>query len=279
LVEMNRRGKLTFIVVLVAGFGALGGYLAWPHEPTYLGKGLSAWLRDFDAEQMEKRVSAGDAVRHIGPKAVPFLVNRLEMPRPRPGAESRLDQWKGKVLGWLGKTTLPPGRRPDPRYQAMAGLDALGPAAKDALPALEKLLREDPPDPQALYVVARIGPAGLPILKSALTNEAKVLRIEARVCLDMIKTNSEDLYSETGSVTDAAFFVRRICEFHLKVINADYEDYRAQHPEPASPGGMEQLPPSIPPSPRVPQQIQNDNSARLTNSAKRPGDLPASRFE
>src|ERR1022692_539786 len=194
---MNRRHKLLLMVVLAGGFVAVGGYLAWAREPTYGGRGLSAWLRDFDSEKMERRVSAADAVRHIGQKAVPFLVERLKLPIARPGRESQVARWKRRVLEWLDKHSVikvSPARRSDPRHQAMARLDALGPAAKDALPALEKLLREKPPDTRALYVVARIGPAGLPVLTKAMTNKVNVLRVEARVCLEMIKTHSEALY-------------------------------------------------------------------------------------
>ena len=103
---MNRRHKLLLMVVLAGGFVALGGYLVWPHEPTYGGRGLSAWLRDFDLEKMEKRVSAADAVKHIGPKTVPFLVERLKLPIARPGRESQLERWKRNALEWLDKAEV-----------------------------------------------------------------------------------------------------------------------------------------------------------------------------
>lgn len=233
------------MVVLAAGFGAVGSCLVRTHEPTYGGRRLSAWLRDFDSEKMEKRIGAADAVNHIGPNAVPFLVERLKVPRP--GRESKLEQWKRRALEWLDKhsaITVSPGWRSSPRHQAVAGLDALGPAAKDALPALEKLLRENPPDPQVLYVVARIGPAGLPVLTKALSNEAHVLRLEARVCLEMIKTHSEALYGDVGSGADAASFDRRICAFNVKVLHAAYEDYRAQYPDQALPRSFDESRPS-----------------------------------
>ena len=46
-------------------------------------------------------------------------------------------------------------------------------AAADALPGPAKLLHENPPDPRVPYVIARIGPEGLPLLRQALTNESR----------------------------------------------------------------------------------------------------------
>ena len=74
-----------------------------------------------------------------------------------------------------------------PAEQALAGLDALGSAAETALPALEEMLQENPPDPRVLYVAARIGPASIPLLSRCLTNgipdAAKLIRTEAKICL------------------------------------------------------------------------------------------------
>ncbi len=156
----------------------------------------------------------------------------------------------------------------------MAGLDALGPAAKDALPALEKLLRENPPHPHALYVVARIGPAGLPILTKALTNESRVLRLEARVCLDMMKTNTEAFDNDAGDGTFATTFDGRTCSFNVRVLGAALKDYQAQHPNQALPGNTDgRPPPSLPPD-VVQKQI--GNPSRMTN---RTINAPTSGFE
>jgi hypothetical protein len=181
-------------------------------------------------------------------------------------------------LGNHSLVKVSPGRRPDPRGRALAGLDALGPAAKDGLPALEKLLRENPPDPRALYVVARIGPAGLPVVKRALTNEVKMLRLEARVCMEMIRTHSEWLYGDTGFGPDAAIFDRRICEFNLKTLQAAFEDYRAEHPESVFPRGIGEAPPPSPP-PDFMQAVQSNTAPSMTNRARPAAGVPVSRFE
>ena len=210
----------------------------WPREPVYQGRNLTAWLSDFDHDEIERRVSAAGAVRRIGVDAVPFLIERLRYDPNSVKRESRLLRWKRQSLEWLNKHTfikVSSARPANARRQALAGLDALGPLATNALPALEKLLDERPPDPSALYVVARIGPQGLPVLYRALTNstssESKLLRLEARVCFDMLKSRSEALFPKVESGSDASCYDRRICEFNSKVLQAAYRDYRSEHPE------------------------------------------------
>src|SRR5204863_8011932 len=46
-------------------------------EPAYKGRPLSQWLIEFDSSSSEKRAEANEAVRHMGKRAVPFLVERL----------------------------------------------------------------------------------------------------------------------------------------------------------------------------------------------------------
>src|SRR6185436_476821 len=118
-------------------------------------------------------------------------------------------------------------------------------------PALEKLLTENPPDPDALYVVARIGQAGVPLLTKSLTNtssqESKLLRLEARACLEMMKTHSETLYPKVKIGSDCAHFTRRICEFHVKVMSAAVQEYSSHHPEMDLPQRAFDTPPSSSP--------------------------------
>ncbi len=159
-------------------------------------------------------------------------------------------------------------RPPDPRREALAGLDALGPDAKDAIPALEKLLHEDPPDPAALYVIARIGEQGLPLITQSLTNSEKVIRLEARVCLEMIKTKSAMLFPKFETEPESSDYRRRICEFNSRTLREAFKDYRAQHPEQfdANGGPVSSPPPEMPP-------------AIGTNGVNQGNYIPASTFE
>ncbi len=262
---MSKAHKVGIAFVGAGLLISLGTYLAWPREPSYLGRGLSAWVRDLGADQTERRAAAAAAVKQIGPQAVPFLVQRLGPPRYARRRESWLARWKWMAFAWLNahtKIKISGGRYSDPRQQALAGLDALGPGAKEALPALEKLLRERPPDPRAVYVVARIGPVGLPLLASALTNEERVVRLAARLCLEMIKTHSSLLYGEVGSGPEAATFERRLCQFNVLTIQSAFREYRSQHPEEALPQSPFDKPPPSPLPPETVQRIQADSIRR-----------------
>jgi hypothetical protein len=203
---MKKRYILCFLALLSV-VSVLGFYGFLADVPSYEGRGLSSWLKDFDVEKREKRPAAEDALRHIGPKAVPFLVRRLEHTTPNRGFVAQ--QWKEKIFEFWAKYSglkIFSARPADLRHQGLAGLDALGPAGQGALPALERMLQEVPPVPQVLYVAARLGEAGEPLLRRALTNEERVIRLEASICLEMIKERSDLLYPEAKSSGEVACY-------------------------------------------------------------------------
>jgi len=201
------------------------------NEPSYQGKSLSEWLTKFDNyERPEGQNEAAEAVRHIGSAAVPFLVNRL--------SESRAENYERELQKWQetqASTTNPASRPPNPRIEGLAGLDALGSEASSALLALEKLLHDDPPDPAALYVIARIGPAGGPILEKYRNSDVRILKLEANICLEMIASHSEILYPKIPVGPDAPSYNRRICDFNLQVLHGAFLEYSAEHPETSLP--------------------------------------------
>jgi len=234
-------GLLTTIV----SAGCLTGSHPKANEPSYQGRSLSEWLGDFDNHTLPKsQAIAADAIRHIGSQAVPFLVDRL--------SETRLKQFKLEMQKWQDKQEVAvcsAARPANPRQEALAALDALGSVSADALPALEKLLHDDPPDPRALYVAARIGPAGVPLLTESLTNEVKVVRLSAQVCLDMMSSHSKVLYPKIPVGLDAPSFDRRIVEFNLKTLQAAALEYGKEHPESNFPTNFNTLPPTSLPVP------------------------------
>ncbi len=215
------------------------------NEPSYQNRRLSEWLRDFDNYNLppERHALAADAVRHIGSPAVPFLVERL--------SEKRLEQTRVEMQKWRDRQergVFNADRPAIPEREALAALDALGPEAVDALPALEKLLQHDPPDYQALYLAARIGPAGVPLLTKSLTNENKAVRLGAQVCLDMMNSGSEVLYPKIPVGPNASSFESRICAFNSKVLHAAAKEYIKNHPESDLPNDLNQTsPPFLPP--------------------------------
>ena len=242
----NKRRAL--IVVAMAAIAALAiGVLAFnTKEPAWNGRRLGAWLNDFDADKPEKRLQAAEAVSQIGSNAVPFLIPRLAYPRYGP-----ISQWSGlktRILFLLSKQRFikfPLPQPTSPRHQALAAIDTLGPSAESALPALEKLLHEKPPDPRVPYIFARIGPTGVPFLNQALTNNERAIRMGARLCLDALKSPSDPLFASPGP--SASGYDRRTCEFNLRMVNAAFREYRSQHPEMNLPANV-----TDPPPPRLP---------------------------
>jgi hypothetical protein len=234
-------GLLTTIV----SAGCLTGSHPKSNEPSYQGVSLSEWLRDFDNQSPpERQAMAAEAIRHIGSQAVPFLVARL--------SEARLKHFNLEMKEWQDKqesAVYSVARPANPRQEALAALDALGSMSADALPALEKLLHDDPPDLHALYVAARIGPAGVPLLTKSLTNEVKAVRLSAQVCLDMMRSHSEVLYPKIPVGSVAPSFDRRTCEFNLKVMQAAALEYGKEHPELNFPTNFNALPPTSLPVP------------------------------
>jgi RNA polymerase sigma factor (sigma-70 family) len=142
-------------ILLVAGVGTVvvkNNY--FPSEPSYQGKRLSEWLADIDYGQpQQKRDKAGEAMRKMGAKTLPFLLADL--------ADEKVK---------------------DNRYsQATWAFDALGSIGKPAIPKLTKLLKQNPGYvPGAL---AGIGRDALPELLNALTNEDFFVRDNAAAYL------------------------------------------------------------------------------------------------
>lgn len=227
-------------------------------EPSYQGKSLCAWLRNFESERLEARWQAADAVRHFGTNAVPFLTTQLRDVGPK-----NEPKWKMMLRTLLSKQSLinisvPCSR--SPRTEALAAFDALGPLAKEAAPAIEQLLYETPPDPRAVVVLARMGPDAVPALTRALTNDEKVIRTGARVCLNMLESHSGILFPKTAQEAE---FSRRNCEFNLLLMRSAFEEYRSQHPEQFLPAGPSSLPvPSLPPD-YLPMESTETNSPTL----------------
>ena len=142
-------------ILLAAGTGAvIVNNNISPGEPSYQGRRLSEWLADANYSQpQQKRRVAGDAIRKMGTKTLPFLF-----------ADLGDERFKKVHYRTDDKRTI------DERsWQATWAFDALGPVAKRAIPELETLLEKNPGYvPGAL---AGIGRDVMPELLRALTNE------------------------------------------------------------------------------------------------------------
>lgn len=217
--------RITLLVVASVAAVVVVYGLVTPREPVYAGKTLSAWLRGFEGDTRESRTQAASAVQHIGTNGLSILVAMLRDAGPK-----NEPAWRRFLRDVLSKQTLIKvsiPRASNPRTQALAALDALGPTGKDAVPHVEKLLAETPPDPRALLVLARMGTDGVPPLTRALTNSERAIRFGARACLDAIEARSGLVYPQDPE----ADFLRRNCELNLAVLQAALLEYKRDHPE------------------------------------------------
>jgi HEAT repeat protein len=145
--------------------------LLWPSEPEYLGRPLSAWLRDLTAPDPAVNQPARQAVLAMGTNALPALERHLR------ARDSWLGQWVTAAQGrlphrlWvLAMQTTRARNALERRWQAAVALSVLGPAAAPALPALVRALED--PEPRVVTHAAEalflIGPPAWPGLVGAL---------------------------------------------------------------------------------------------------------------
>jgi hypothetical protein len=216
------------MMLAVLNGGCISGDANSNQEPAYDGRTLSEWLSRANDGGLppEQQAIAVDAIRHIGKPALPFLVARLGEAKQREFSK-KMEQWRKRQATAIFDVPCPP----DPRTEALIGLDALGSEAADALPALERLLDENPPDPRVLYIAARVGPASVPLLKRAMDNPEKLIRIQAGLCLEMLNSKSALLYPNIPVGPDAPSLQKRLCEFNVLILKVVMKEYKAPHPE------------------------------------------------
>lgn len=155
-----------------------------PSEPSYEGRRLSEWLRDFgsrqpnDTEEPERQArQAAEAIRHLGTNCLPVLLKMIQV---------RDSVVKDKLTAWTDRHSFIKFNftsAEELRNQALDAFAALGPVARPAIPELTVLLNRDQHDPYIQYAaagaLARIGPETIPPLAAALTNRSSFVRVAA----------------------------------------------------------------------------------------------------
>jgi HEAT repeat protein len=181
--------KLTPCAVVLVGLLCVG--LGWhagrSREPVFQGKRLSAWLGDLPFGQpIETREQAREAVPQIGTNALPALLTLLG---------SRDSYLKLKLIELLGKQSFVKVHLRtafDRRLLAHYGLEALGPTAKPALPALIEQLNHGDMAGQTADTLARVGGAdALSPLTNALTHADKRVRYGVVLALGQLGAEAE----------------------------------------------------------------------------------------
>lgn len=172
-----------YIAGLVLLLAAIFGIYAFLHrEPHYEGKALSEWVDELDTQYEWRREPAEKAIRQIGPKAVPYLLEWLKEPQYSP-IWTRVDDW----LSDHSEVRLHLPEKKNRQFGAVTAFKILGPVAKVALPDLEKMLQEgDGSSGCAARAFAGIGPDSLPILTNALASTNRSARRGALYALGLL---------------------------------------------------------------------------------------------
>ncbi len=172
----------TWLIPLLSA-GALAGLLtlgAWgiirhtrPRDPMYQGRPLRTWVLELRLGDLSRRRQAEQAIRSLGPAAVPTLIRSVSRNDPllKRGLLALRPSLPQATWRWLCGLVAPY----DASYERMCGaqgVDLLGPQAEAAVPALAWLLRQPRVGTAETWLaagaLADIGPAGIPPLIAAL---------------------------------------------------------------------------------------------------------------
>jgi hypothetical protein len=156
-------------------------FLLSSRPPRYAGRSLRQWLDALPnvpnasfPSRASPPDSAADALQHMGPSAVPFLIKMVN------ARDSSFSDKMKTFLDRQGLFRLPYHHAGDEQIEAPKGLSALGAVAKPAIPAVAKLIRDGEGNPErALVTLARIGPDAIRALVELLQNTNKLIRCSA----------------------------------------------------------------------------------------------------
>jgi HEAT repeat protein len=187
---VSKRATICLAVLLAAALasGLVAVATFGVHEPVYHGERLSYWLRPNDHVSEDE---AKEAVRSIGYKGVPILVQKL---RAR-------DSWLKKELMELAEKQSFLTIEMHPAYEqwneAVAGFGMLGEKSTEAIPTLIQLyVRKNSPDlhEQIARALGAIGPparAAIPALIRDLGDANAHVRFDAAAALVQIRSDTD----------------------------------------------------------------------------------------
>jgi HEAT repeat protein len=166
---------LVFFGVLIAIVAGAIRLILANSEPQYHGAALSKWLQlysdNVDAEQ--QRREAAEAVRQIGPKAIPVLL-KWAAATDSP-LKQKVEQWADKLEVDVNFTDAE-----DYHQRAVSGFSLLGPQGKTAIPDLQRLLCNTNCVTTAARILCFFGSNSVPALLTGLTNsDANIQRVTA----------------------------------------------------------------------------------------------------
>jgi hypothetical protein len=164
---MRKRVEIALAVLGIAILGVLAWQVLREREPVYQGKPLSAWLEGYDSPKNQQAWQQTDeAIRQIGPKAIPTLLQMLRVSDSAP--------WKQKLLALAYKQhfiKIHHVKAWGQNWRAAMALGAMGSDAAGAVPELIQLYENPiswPSQRYTLITLGKIGPAAKMAIPSLL---------------------------------------------------------------------------------------------------------------
>ncbi len=165
---------LLAVLVLSAALGGWWLVKRMPDEPHNRGHPLSYWVQQYESaagagQYLPVRLSpeAVAAVRGIGTNALPTMIRW--MTRPESGVEAKIVTWAhdGRIPLWARRFLVPAYAKSYRPGSAIMAFRALGPAAKDAVPVLARMLNSPNNAPWAVMALCAVGSQGVKALEEA----------------------------------------------------------------------------------------------------------------
>jgi HEAT repeat protein len=197
----RKRDRICVGLLLFMGIGGMLWFARRAHEPDCHGKPLRFWLQAYslaynaeaaNGTTIPTREQANEALRHLGPKAIPIL---LEMLRAHDSA------WKEALIRLAEKQQLikiSRSRPDDLNYMAGSAFVVLGPSASNAVPALIQIFDQKlspmsrANTAQALGYIGPPAEKAIPSLMRELGNTQKdSVRTSCAIALGMIHSRAE----------------------------------------------------------------------------------------
>ena len=219
---MTRRRKVFWFLMLAAAaaFVAITVHDRFVEGPVYHGAPLNVWLRLLDDPSPQTRDKARDAIRHIGPAAVPLISEWLDWKDSL--FRRLLTVW---VAGGQQRLNFHPMDPKDRRRLALSACDALGPVAQPVIPKLLAIATAPNPELDAPFLIARIGgDNALPALARASAGSNKFIRAGAGVSTELLRGKSASRLPIPVVDSEDVDYYDRLEKYHALVLRAVLAD-------------------------------------------------------
>jgi HEAT repeat protein len=172
-------------------------------EPHAGGRPLSEWLVQLRDSNPAKRQEAAEALRAMGPEAIPYLTGELTRP---PNAFQRAARGASKYAPAFLKRRLERMQQPDKevvnKYMALQAIGLLGTNAANATPSVGEVLRQSNMGlmTAAARALVHLGTNSLPELIAALDDGRYDTRAHACYALGMLGKDAAPAVPRLGRI-------------------------------------------------------------------------------